>query len=802
MLKLTICKYYYLAVVGFSIALATSRAQAITLVQNAAPRATIVVAQSAMTPDKDDAVAQKVSMAAHDLQDYIRKISGATLPIVDDKSTFTGNVILVGKSTFTDKLKTDIPSGLTPERNEEGFLIQAKGDHLVLAGNDAGPYHGTEYAVYHFLNQLGVRWFMPGEFGEYYPSQKTISFADTTVREKPDFRVRNWWLHTTPEMAALERRWKIRNMMNPDTIFASPGDSSVRRFVAAADLAQTEPDLFAKNFDGSVNVHMPNLSNPKTVQIAAAAAEKYFQEHPDASSLGIAPDDGLPRDFNPDTLKLNQGFSDLAGRPGVAKEMSATEEWIAWINAVTREVNKVYPDKIITTNGYANRNMPPFGVKIDPNVSIMFAAIWSDTLHSFDSPNSWQMERQAQLMKRWSQLNNKVWIYGYDYTMLVSGLTPVPTIHRLAHDFPLMKKWGVVGFNDETRNVWAESGIFRKYLRANLEWNADANVQKLADDFYSKWYGAAAKPGAAFWGDLADAIENTPVQGHEDRILPWVYTPELMQKLAADIAAEEQAGGTSRDKLHVKIDQLIFQHLQAYVAMNKAQLTGDFPEAVRQANIMLSIRPTLHDINSFLIMPNERKPDGKTDYNTGLWYWRIGDRAAYYQKLADMQSGKTGKLVATLPQQAKFSTDPKDAGRFAGWYQPDWNTSQWQTVTTAKPFYLQVHMDKTGYPYLGEMWYQFKVKVPASARGQKVLLYAPVVEAEAWTWVNGKYIGHRPYRETYERPNQMEQEVSDALKPGQTNVISIRVSTSLNRTAVAGGLIGRLFLYTPQTVED
>jgi hypothetical protein len=249
----------------------------------------------------------------------------------------------------------------------------------------------------------------------------------------------------------------------------------------------------------------------------------------------------------------------------------------------------------------------------------------------------------------------------------------------------------------------------------------------------------------------------------------------------------------------VHTDSLIFQHLQAYVAMNKAELSGDYVEAARQANLMLSIRSKLHAINSFLIMPNEKNANGKTDFNTGVWYWTITDRAAYYQKLADMQSGKTGKLITELPETAKFKTDPKDEGRFAGWYLPDWNTSDWQTVTTAKPFYLQGHMDSSGYPYLGDVWYQFKVNVPASAAGRKVLLYAPVVETEAWAWVNGKYVGHRPYKESYIRPNSMELDASDAIKPGQINTISVRVSTSLNRTAEAGGLIGRLFLYSPNT---
>ena len=126
-----------------------------------------------------------------------------------------------------------------------------------------------------------------------------------------------------------------------------------------------------------------------------------------------------------------------------------------------------FPDRIVTTNGYANRNLPPEGVAIEPNVSIMFAAIWSDTLHAYDDPRSWQAVRQGQMLRRWCELSDKVWVYNYDYTMLVSALTPVPLTRKLARDFPLMKKWGVVGFNDEARNQWAECGIQTKYVRAD-----------------------------------------------------------------------------------------------------------------------------------------------------------------------------------------------------------------------------------------------------------------------------------------------------------------------------------------------
>ena len=73
-----------------------------------------MVAQAAVTPAAGDETAAKVSVAARDLQEYLRKISGATLPIVGDDQKPAGALILVGGSKLTAERKLKIPEGLTP----------------------------------------------------------------------------------------------------------------------------------------------------------------------------------------------------------------------------------------------------------------------------------------------------------------------------------------------------------------------------------------------------------------------------------------------------------------------------------------------------------------------------------------------------------------------------------------------------------------------------------------------------------------------------------------------------------------
>jgi hypothetical protein len=87
--------------------------------------------------------------------------------------------------------------------------------------------------------------------------------------------------------------------------------------------------------------------------------------------------------------------------------------------------------------------------------------------------------------------------------------------------------------------------------------------------------------------------------------------------------------------------------------------------------------------------------------------------------------------------------------------------------------------------------------VPLVQDGKPISLYALAVETEAWLWVNGQYIGRRPYVESYTRPIEVDMDVSSAIKPGR-NVIVLRVQTGLNAASAAAGILSRLFLYSPK----
>lgn len=790
----------------FTMVLATGAFAGFTLTEDGKPKATIVITKDAVgaPPEpKTDLlqVAQpstnKVAAAALDLQTYIEKMSGAKLPIVSDEKDPGGAVILVGRSALTKEFDSKIPAGMTPNRNEEGYVIIAKGDRLLLAGNDAPVYHGTEYAVAALLHRLGVRWYMPGEFGDFVPKRATLKVDDLNITSLPDFKLRNWWGPQTPENRALEYRWKIRNGMNPMLHFiALPLDSSIRYLLPpAAELNNKEfAEVWGKDEKGNPHVGMPNLASRKSVEYAANKIKEALRKDPEATAYGIGGDDGYPRDFSPDTGKRNLGMPDVGGRLGIPGDMSTTEEWMVWVQAVAEEVYKEFPNHIITTNGYANRNVPPIGVAPDRKIWIMFAAIWSDTMHAYDNPRSWMTLRQGEMLRRWTSMYDNVFMYNYIYYMLAGCGAPIPLAHKHMHDMPLYKKWGVVGFSDEGRVVRGETGVFPTWLRARMMWDANLDAKAAMNEFFTHWYGPAKEPALAFWEELENTFENTPWLGHEDRILPYVYSQELIEKLEKHLRKAESLATDPWSKPRVLADRVVLEHLKAYMAMNRAEFDANFVEAAKQAQRMVDVRKDATALSRFYFDPNPST--GETD---GFYYWGSVQRRDYYKTLADLTTGKMGKMIAVLPEKARFKTDPRDDGRYSGWYESEFKDGDWETILTTMPFYRQGKdcVDAQGYPYLGALWYRTEVDVPASAKGQKVNLHIPTIETEAWVWVNGKFIGHRPYHESYERPNTFDMEVTEALKPGQKNSVAIRVHTSMNAAAMADGMVSRAFLYSP-----
>ncbi|MDP2324020.1 MAG: DUF4838 domain-containing protein, partial [Gammaproteobacteria bacterium] len=331
-------------------ALFAGRAQADLLITEAGQaRAAIIVA---------DTPTEQALKAAQVLSGVLARISGATLPVVRESEAGAGNRILVGRSKAVEALRIDVPSGHTPQMNEEAILVKTVGENLVLAGNEDWNYRGTLFAVYDFLEQdLGCRWFFPGAFGEVLPASPTVKVGDIDRVERPSFRIRDIWYSGWMPVSETDRaeytEWYDRNKLTKLDL-SLPGDGSITLLAPADQYFDAHPEIYAVDQEGTRIRDMLCMTEPEGVRIGAETIKKAFREDPGMFTFGFAPPDGYPMCYCSNCQAFFPGFTGKGyGEP------SLSDLWFYFANKVAAEVYKEFPERWVLTNGYANRVRPP-----------------------------------------------------------------------------------------------------------------------------------------------------------------------------------------------------------------------------------------------------------------------------------------------------------------------------------------------------------------------------------------------------------------------------------------------------------
>src|SRR5689334_11539861 len=99
------------------------------------------------------------------------------------------------------------------------------------------------------------------------------------------------------------------------------------------------------------------------------------------------------------------------------------------------------------------------------------------------------LQRRRDIMYRWSEvMQGRVAIYDYDQGMLVWRDIPNPAIATIRDNVKHYKKAGILGVSTESRGAIG-TVFLNLYLRGQLMWNPDADIQSTLADFYEKFYG-------------------------------------------------------------------------------------------------------------------------------------------------------------------------------------------------------------------------------------------------------------------------------------------------------------------------
>lgn len=537
---------------------AAAAADAFTLVAGGHVRSQIVTG-----PNPPESVA----FAARELQTFVAKISGAKLPIVEQAAQGRAAIRLgpAARAVLAAERLTGI--------RRDGYLITVAGGELCIVGlDDRGPrtdieallargethsmpawdfHRGTLYGVYRLLEALGVRWFMPGEFGQRVPQKKDVVFSGE-IGENPHFvsRTVSYWSlwvganftkrlkkitilpgerETIGFTPAENRMWELR--MRGAT-FQIPLNHNPPALRWADRFGQSHPEYFAllpdgsranrsRTLDGHLCYTEPGVTREAVADIRAFAAGLDAESrgisriHPITKRPMHADNRGwaehvaygghfslLPQDgFRPCTCPRCAELTSTSGAKG--EEHSR----LVW-EFVARCAAQV-PDTKITCLAYGTYARPYPGMpKLPPNVVVGYCAFshpaslyYKDTFQQYEAG-----------VRQWAELSHGNQAFWQHY--LASNRDeenvgmPEHAPEMYARVARVMARHG----NHVFCEMMADSimfELFNRYLLLKLFYDPTLEEQAILQDYLQKFYGPAAGPliGAIYTDINAKCIE-------------------------------------------------------------------------------------------------------------------------------------------------------------------------------------------------------------------------------------------------------------------------------------------------------
>ena len=526
----------------------------LALVEDGHPRATLVLAE---TPTVS------AQLAAYELQYHLRKMSGATLPIVREPQTVAGTVVLVGESEAGRAL------GYRSDDFEQSeYLMEASANRLVLIGRDHTrrvevDYNGdlrelilqmspdplgTCHAVHTFLERiLGVRWYLPTELGEVIPERTTIEVKEMKIRRKVDVPYRTPYVPWSVNKKLYyndyqsvdwrrEEHWDLRSgvlywirnkQWGGPVVWANHSfdgwDQAFGRdhpeWFSTKSWAKMQQVKYQQGVQpclSSTGLFRANLDLIRGFLDGKPApfAQAYYSALPrNGSTFGIGLNDGGAYCYCRECVALGQYRSDPAFGIGVVSNYF----W-SYVNRLAHEVRQTHPRASLIGIAYMGYTAPPQGIRFEPNVRVMYCRFphryWRDDYK----------QRDYEEIRGYLEDCGARAFFTWDYVIHPpGGANPFPPIipRLVAEDakhmtalpafrggfmqipYNRVRKEGPYEWGD---NVWTHPVLdhFRVYFRLKVWDDKTLDVEELLSEYFTKFYG----PAAAAVRGFVEAMEN------------------------------------------------------------------------------------------------------------------------------------------------------------------------------------------------------------------------------------------------------------------------------------------------------
>jgi len=557
--------------------LSISFAQSAEIVRNGQARAVIVLETDG-------------SRAAHfgalELQYHIKKLTGCELLIQNQPSETLPTRIYVGASKDSQKLQTNNDAFASQE-----YLIKVQDTDIFLLGrDDADPNpvnyndpasfpdfwkeQGTVYAVYDFLEHLGIRWYLPTDLGIAFTPTNNLTVDNFIIKRTPTLEYRDMFYLGIPasligdtvetsDRAGLNERerrlWYLRRrhggkrvMMNhsmytfysrfwPDKKdwFAQGYDND-----KPAQLCYSNPEVVAQVVQDARDFFDGKIADPR--QVISNVSKDYVSD-----CFPVWPMDNRSYCKCPECRKKLADLQASRGQGQFSNDLSSNYMF-AFVNQVAKELKKSHPDKFIGTGAYAGFSYPPSGFKLEDNIRVMLCLfprmLYSPAVQANDDAILQAWENEYPEMKKY------VWMY-YCFPSLSARqqqwrMFPGFFASHVGDYFQKYLSCNLVGMWWEPSYLpyGQHSVLFDQlegYINWKLAWDGKLDSQKLFDEFFQLYYGPAELPMKNFYC-LVESVYSDPKNypdgtRHQSEAIAWeaLGTEARMQKLSQFIEQAE-----------------------------------------------------------------------------------------------------------------------------------------------------------------------------------------------------------------------------------------------------------------------
>jgi hypothetical protein len=552
------------------------------------------------------------TFAAGDVRDWIRKITGAEVPILTEASEIRNEKVFIGTAHAAE-----FKSALARLAGNDGFAVRRQGDHVYVFGSRP---RGTLYGLYALLEKnTDLIFARPDEeLGTVHGQTTDLTLTDTDFIDVPVFRQRlfapGWPRHRPTGL------WLVRNRDNRRDIRASyegfihldlEEAYSTNFAVPITDYKETHPEYFGwdpirksrrfvRHGEGTMCLSVPGLPAIWAHGLAARVAAHEKKVGRQVDSVRIGPGDNwfccqCEKCLAP--LTLADGSKLVCKDPDSIKDPQFRSTQIfTFLNEAMKTWVLLRPEVPLHVLAYIHFAEPPL-VDLHPQLGIYFAAYPTDNMH-YPLLDSRQPEVWRTRFARWLEMNPRLGIYAYLYSKpsplgfavadnlraLMRGPDHRNAVvytemdndfgsrgigqNKLGWDVGLMNAWVINRlFWDPTQDVDA---LYRYYIRRTFREGAPQMLQYF-DLIKTSWLDPGNTTKDAAHASISGVYEGLVVK-------PGIETECLALLTAAEHAAvhphsktmirrmREQFAGFSRD-----MARLIVAHIPELAAD-----TGDF----------------------------------------------------------------------------------------------------------------------------------------------------------------------------------------------------------------------------------